>query len=79
MEIKDIKPGMVFRFVSKYDNQSYIGVVEVIHPFTTGYTNTDVGILSISFLAKNGVVYKTNEVEWLDEIREDKLNQLLNN
>jgi hypothetical protein len=70
MEIKDIKPGMVFRFVSKYDNQSYMS--EVLNVF--GSASTDFGI---HFIAKNGVSYRENEVEWLDEIREDKLNQLL--
>ena len=70
MEIKDIKPGMVFRYKSKYDNHSYIGVVEHL----TGSTSPDIGI---HFYGKNGVGYRSNEVEWLDEIREDKLNQLL--
>jgi|688.fasta_scaffold267563_2 hypothetical protein len=70
MEVKDIKPGMVFRYKSKYDNHSYIGVVDVLNSSW---------ILTTNFLANNGVVYKTNEVEWIDEIREDKLNQLLNN
>lgn len=68
MEIKDIKPGMVFRYTSKYDDKSYTGVVEHL----TGYINPP-----NIFYAKNKVGYRIDEVEWLDEIRDDKLNQLL--
>ena len=70
MEIKDIKPGMVFRYKSKYDDKSYTGVVKHL----IGNTSLNVGI---HFYAKNKVGYRADEVEWLDEIRNDKLNQLL--
>jgi hypothetical protein len=69
MEIKDIKPGIVFRYTSKYDNKSYTGVVEHL----TGSTSPNIGI---HFYGKNKVGYRIDEVEWLDEIRDDKLNQL---
>jgi hypothetical protein len=70
VKVKDIKPGMVFRFVSKYDNYSYMSEVESL----TGSTSKDIGT---HFYGKNGVAYRIDEVEWIDEIREDKLNQLL--
>jgi hypothetical protein len=70
MEIKDIKHGMVFRYKSKHDNQYY---TDVVHSLIYSRNPED----NINFIGKNGVAHRANRVEWLDEIREEKLDQLL--
>ena len=64
-----IERGMRFRFKSKYDQSYYFGVVAsisyVINPEYEVY-----------FYAENGVGYRYDEVEWIDEIRDEKLKEL---
>lgn len=64
--MRDIKRGMKFRYKSKWGDDYYSGVVESI--LTLGNDP--------SFLSTNGIMYKISEVEWLDEIREEKLKEL---
>ncbi len=67
--MRNVEPGMKFVYKSKYSKDYYFGEVNsILHNSTSGYT---------SFYGTNGIVYRSDEVEWLDEIREDKLNQLL--
>ena len=62
-----VEIGIRFRFKSKYDNSYYFGVVNHILYTTVDYT---------CFYGDNNVVYRSNEVEWLDELRDKKLKEL---
>ena len=61
---------MKFRFKSKYDNSYYFGIVASI-----SYTivNSNGGV---HFYSENGVSYRSDEVDWLDEVRDEKLKEL---
>lgn len=65
-----VEKGMKFRFKSKYDNSYYFGVVASI-----SYTivNSNGGV---HFYSENGVSYRSDEVDWLDEVRDEKLKEL---
>jgi hypothetical protein len=64
-----IEKGMKFRFKSKYDDSYYFGIVDtVLHTVS----NKDY----VYFYAENGVAYNSNEVEWIDELRDQKLKEL---
>ena len=59
---------MKFRYKSKYGGDCYFGYVDyIIH---------DIKEVSFSFYATNGVAYKINEVEWVEDIREEQLKKL---
>ena len=62
-----VERGMRFRFKSKYGDSYYFGVVDHILYTTVDYT---------CFYSENGVSYRSDEVDWLDELRDDKLKQL---
>jgi hypothetical protein len=67
--MRKIGKGMMFRYKSKYSDSFYFGVVAsisyVINPEYEVY-----------FYAENGVGYRYDEVEWIDEIRDEKLKEL---
>jgi hypothetical protein len=62
-----IKIGSKFRYRSKHDGSYYFGVVGSIYLELPN---------SVYFYSENGVAYKSEEVEWLDEIRDQKLKDL---
>jgi len=64
-----VEKGMKFRFKSKYDNSYYFGIVDSIS-YTISNTK------EIYFNGENGVSYRSDEVDWLDEIRDEKLKEL---
>ncbi len=63
-----VERGMRFRFKSKYDNSYYFGIVDSI----SCVVNSEY----IYFYAENYVGYRSDEVDWLDEIRDEKLKEL---
>ena len=63
-----VEKGMRFRFKSKYDQSYYFGVVDTI----SAVVNSEYAY----FYAENKVGYRSDEVEWLDEIRDEKLKEL---
>lgn len=65
--MRKVEVGMKFRFKSKYDNDYYFGIVDHIIYTTDTYT---------CFYGENDVPYRSNEVEWLDELRDQKLKEL---
>lgn len=67
--MRKIEKGMKFRYKSKYSDSYYFGVVDTI-----SYTisNTD----EIYFDSEKGVGYRSDEVDWLDEVRDEKLKEL---
>ena len=65
-----VEKGMKFRFKSKYDQSYYFGVVDSI---SYSLNNSE---YEVYFYAENGVGYRYDEVEWLDEIRNEKLKEL---
>lgn len=70
--MRNVEPGMKFVYKSKYNDQFYIGVVDrvLIKIPEMCYDMSDM------FVSDKGVHYKSNEVEWLDEIREQRLKEL---
>lgn len=65
--MKKVEVGMRFRYKSKYNNDYYFGIVDHILFTISTYT---------CFYGENDVVYRSNEVEWLDELRDQKLKEL---
>lgn len=57
---------MKFRFKSKY-NGFYFGVVDTISVVVSEY---------VYFYSEKNIGYRSDEVEWLDEIRDEKLKDL---
>lgn len=67
--MKEIEPGMKFVYKSKYSKDYYFGEVNsILHNLTGGGYTT--------FYGTNGIVYRSDEVEWLVEIRDRKLKEL---
>ncbi len=68
--MRKIEKGMKFRYKSKYSDSFYFGVVDTI-----SYTivNSNGGV---HFYSENGVSYRSDEVDWLDEVRDEKLKEL---
>lgn len=65
-----IKRGDRFRYRLKYGvkDEFYFGIVDqVLYGLSKEYT---------SFYADNGIIYKSTEVEWLDERRDSLLTEL---
>lgn len=65
-----VERGMKFRFKSKYSNSFYFGVVEII---SYSVINSE---YEIYFYSENGIGYRYDDVEWIDEIRDGKLKEL---
>ena len=66
-----IEKGMKFRFKSKYDESYYDGIADYV---IGGYSEG--GRLFTTFYSTNNILYKSNEVYWLDDIRDEKLKDL---
>lgn len=68
--MRNIEPGMKFVYKSKYNGQFYIGIVCSFQWNTNGEDSY------ILFMSDKGIYYRSDEVEWLDEIRDEKLKEL---
>lgn len=64
--MRKVEKGMKFRFKSKY-NDFYFGVVDTISVVVSEY---------VYFYSEKNIGYRSDEVEWLDEIRDEKLKDL---
>lgn len=72
--MRNVEPGMKFVYKSKYNDEFYIGIVDrVLIKIPTLETSEDIPDM---FVSDKGVHYKSDEVEWLDEIRDRKLKEL---
>jgi hypothetical protein len=69
--MKEVKVGMKFRFRSRYSKDYYDGYVDHI---ISNMISVDGDY--VHFYATNGVSYKSNEVEWVEEIRDQQLKKL---
>ena len=63
-----VEKGMRFRFKSKYDDCYYFGVVGAI----SAVVNSEYAY----FYSEKNIGYRSDEVEWLDEVRDEKLKKL---
>jgi hypothetical protein len=63
-----IKPGMKFRFKSKHDNSYYVGIVASILLSKEEY---------VTFFSDRGILYRSSEVEWLRDIRDLIIKEIL--